>query len=161
MLALTTRIDGDPFDAGWRAASGGGSQLTIDLAPLSATEAERIAMSFPEAEDFTAQCVQRAGGNPLFLEQLLHAAGGLVDGKLPTTVQSVVLARADLLAPNDWRAIEAGSVLGQRFSLATLRVLIDDPRYDGAALLHNALFRRASDRLQFVHALIRDGVYAS
>ena len=161
VLALTTRIDGDPFDAGWRAASGGGSQVTIDLATLSATEAERIAMSFPEAEEFTAQCVQRAGGNPLFLEQLLHAAGDLVDGKLPTTVQSVVLARADLLAPNDRRAIEAGSVLGQRFSLATLRVLIDDPRYDGGALLHNALFRRASDRLQFVHALIRDGVYAS
>ncbi len=160
-LALTTRIGGDPLDAGWRAAAVGGFQLTIDLAPLSSAEAETIARSFAAAEDFAAQCVERAGGNPLFLEQLLRAAGDLVDGKLPTTVQSVVLARTDLLAASDRRAIEAASVLGQRFALATLRSLIDDPRYDGEVLLRNALLRRSPDGLQFVHALVRDGVYAS
>ena len=67
-----------------------------------------MAGSFAAAEDFAAKCVKRAGENPLFLEQLLRAAHDLVDGKLPTTVQSVVLARADLLASNDRRAIEAG-----------------------------------------------------
>jgi predicted ATPase len=119
-LALTTRIGGDPLDAGWRAAAAGGFQLTIDLAPLTSTEAETIASSFGTGEEFATKCVERAGGNPLFLEQLLRAARDLVDGKLPSTVQSVVLARADLLAPNDRRAIEAASVLGQRFALATL-----------------------------------------
>src|SRR5271166_2269832 len=109
------------LDAGWRAAATGGFQLTIDLAPLTSAEAETIARSFAAAEDFAAKCVERAGGNPLFLEQLLRAARDLVDGKLPSTVQSVVLARVDLLAPNDRRAIEAASVLGQRFALATLR----------------------------------------
>jgi class 3 adenylate cyclase len=160
-LALTTRIAGDPLDAGWRAAAAGAFQLTIDLAPLAPAEAEAIARSFATAEDFAAKCVARAGGNPLFLEQLLRAAGDLVDGKLPSSVQSVVLARADLLAPNDRRAIEAASVLGQRFGLATLRSLIDDPRYDAEVLLRNALLRRSPDGLQFVHALVRDGVYAS
>ena len=72
-----------------------------------------------------------------------------------------VLARADLLAPNDRRTIEAASVLGQRFALSTLRALADDPRYDGEALLRNALLRSAPDVLQFVHALVRDGIYAS
>ena len=160
-LALTTRIGGDPLDAGWRATAAGAFQLTIDLAPLTSAEAETIARSFAAAEDFAAKCVDRAGGNPLFLEQLLRAAGDLVDGKLPTTVQSVVLARADLLAPNDRRAIEAASALGQRFALATLRAVIDDPRYDAEVLLRNALLRRSPDGLQFVHALVRDGVYAS
>ena len=160
-LALTTRIGGDPLDAGWRATAAGGFQLTIDLAPLTSAEAETIARSFAAAEEFAAKCVERAGGNPLFLEQLLRAARDLVDGKLPSTVQSVVLARADLLAPNDRRAIEAASVLGQRFALATLRALIDDPRYDAEVLLRNALLRRSPDGLQFVHALVRDGVYAS
>jgi predicted ATPase len=130
VLALTTRIGGDPLDAGWRAAAAGGFQLTIDLAPLTLAEAETIAHGFAEADDFAVKCVERAGGNPLFLEQLLRAARDLVDGKLPSTVQSVVLARADLLAPNDRRALEAASALGQRFELATLRALIDDVCYD-------------------------------
>ena len=160
-LALTTRIGGDPLDAGWRAAAAGAFQLTIDLAPLASAEAETIARSFAAAEEFAAKCVERAGGNPLFLEQLLRAARDLVDGKLPSTVQSVVLARTDLLALNDRRAIEAASALGQRFAFATLRALIDDPRYDAEALLRNALLRRSPDGLQFVHALVRDGVYAS
>src|SRR6516162_9784773 len=160
-LALTTRIGGDPLDAGWRATAAGGFQLTIDLAPLSSAEAETIARSFGAGEEFATKCVERAGGNPLFLEQLLRAARDLVDGKLPSSVQSVVLARTDLLAPNDRRAIEAASALGQRFALATLRALIDDPRYDAEVLLRNALLRRSPDGLQFVHALVRDGVYAS
>jgi class 3 adenylate cyclase/tetratricopeptide (TPR) repeat protein len=160
-LALTTRIGGDPLDAGWRATAAGTFQLTMDLAPLASAEAETIARGFAAAEDFAAKCVERAGGNPLFLEQLLRAAGDLVDGKLPTTVQSVVLARVDLLAPNDRRAIEAASVLGQRFALATLRAIIDDPRYNAEVLLRNALLRCSPDGLQFVHALVRDGVYAS
>jgi class 3 adenylate cyclase len=160
-LALTTRIGDDPLDAGWRAAAAGAFQLTIDLAPLASAEAEAIARSFATGEEFTAKCVERAGGNPLFLEQLLRAARDLVDGKLPSSVQSVVLARTDLLAPNDRRAIKAASVLGQRLALWTLRSLIDDPGYDAEILLRNALLRRSPDGLQFVHALVRDGVYAS
>jgi class 3 adenylate cyclase/tetratricopeptide (TPR) repeat protein len=160
-VVMTTRIGADPLDAGWRAAAGDGFQLTIDLKPLAPAESERIASSFPAAEAFAAKCVERAGGNPLFLEQLLRTAGDLVDGKLPSTVQSVVLARTDLLAPSDKRAIEAASVLGQRFALMSLRALINDPRYACDALLRNALLRPVADGLQFVHALVRDGVYAS
>jgi class 3 adenylate cyclase len=160
-FVMTTRIGTDPLDAGWRAAAGDGLRLTIDLTPLGPAESEKIARSFPAAEAFAAKCVERAGGNPLFLEQLLRTVGDLVDGKLPSTIQSVVLARTDLLAPNDKRAIEAASVLGQRFALINLRVLIDDPRYACDALLRNALLRPVTDGLQFVHALVRDGVYAS
>jgi class 3 adenylate cyclase/tetratricopeptide (TPR) repeat protein len=160
-VVMTTRIGADPRDAGWRAAAGDGLQLTIDLSPLAPAESERIARSFPAAEGFAAKCVERAGGNPLFLEQLLRTAGDLVDGKLPSTIQSVVLARTDLLAPNDKRAIEAASVLGQLFALANLRALIDDPRYACDALLRNALLRPVADGVQFVHALVREGVYAS
>ncbi|MBV9908323.1 MAG: AAA family ATPase [Hyphomicrobiales bacterium] len=160
-LVLTTRIGGDPLDAGWRATVAGAFQLTIDLAPLTSAEAETIAHSFAATEDFAAKCVERAGGNPLFLEQLLRTARDLVDGKLPNSVQSVILARADLLAPSDRRAIEAASVLGQRFALVTLTALIGDPSYDAEALLRNALIKRSPDGLQFAHALVRDGVYAS
>ena len=160
-LIMTTRIDGDPLDAGWRAMAADSFQLTIHLSPLAQSEAQTIAKRFPAAEAFAAKCVERAGGNPLFLEQLLRTAGDLVDGKLPNSIQSVVLARTDLLAANDRRAIELASVLGQRFTLANLRALIGDQRFTGEALLRNALLRPVPDGLQFVHALVRDGVYAS
>jgi len=38
-----------------------------------------IARRFIDADAFADQCVERAGGNPLFLEQLLRGAGDLVD----------------------------------------------------------------------------------
>jgi hypothetical protein len=106
-VIITTRIGADPLDAGWRASAGDGLQLTIDLTPLAPAESERIARSFPAAEAFAAKYVERATGNALFLEQFMHTAGDLVDGRLPIRIQSVVLARTDLLAPSDTRAIEA------------------------------------------------------
>lgn len=160
-LIMTTRVEGDPLDAGWRAMAADSFQLTIHLSPLAPSEAQTIAKRFPAAEVFAAKCVERAGGNPLFLEQLLRTAGDLVDGRLPNSIKSVVLARIDLLADNDRRAIEAASVLGQRFTLANLRALIGDQRCTGEALLRNALLGPVLDGLQFVHALVRDGVYAS
>jgi hypothetical protein len=61
VLVLSTRVAGDPLDAGWRAAVAGSFQITIDLAPLGPTEAETIARSFATGEEFAAKCVERAG----------------------------------------------------------------------------------------------------
>jgi class 3 adenylate cyclase/tetratricopeptide (TPR) repeat protein len=160
-LVMTTRIESDPLDSGWRAMAAESVQVTLQLAPLASAEAQAIALRYPAAVTLAAKCVERAGGNPLFLEQLLRTAGDLVDGRLPNSIQSVILARRDLLAPNDRRAIEAASVLGQRFALANLRALIDDSGFTGDTLLRNALLRPVPDGLQFAHALVRDGIYAS
>ena len=83
-VVMTTRVGADPLDAGLARGGGDGLQLTFDLTPLAPAEAETIARSFPAAEVFAAKCVERAGGNPLFLEQLLRTAGDLVDGRLPS-----------------------------------------------------------------------------
>ena len=140
-------VGGDPLDAGWRATAADEVQLTIDLAPLTSAEAETMAGSFAAAEDFAAKCVtERAGGNPLFLEQLLRAAHDLVDGKLHhDRPERVVLARADLLAQSNDRRRDRGGFpcLASALRFLTLRALIDDPRYDGEALLRNALLRSA------------------
>jgi tetratricopeptide (TPR) repeat protein len=72
-----------------------------------------------------------------------------------------VLARTDLLSPHDRRAIQAASVLGQRFSLANLRSLLHEPQYNCDTLVRNVLIRSTRDGLQFAHALVRDGVYGS
>ena len=161
VLVMTTRIDGDPLDAHWRSTAGGGTLITVDLSPLSPADARSIARRIIDVGAFAEQCVERAGGNPLFLEQLLRGAGDLTDGRLPASVQSIVLARTDLLSAQDRRAIQAASVLGQRFSLAHLRTLLQEPRYDCDTLVRNVLVRPTRDGLQFAHALIRDGVYGS
>jgi class 3 adenylate cyclase/tetratricopeptide (TPR) repeat protein len=161
VLVMTTRLEGDPLDAHWRSIAGGGTVITVDLSPLSPTDARSIAGRFIDAAAFVDQCVERAGGNPLFLEQLLRGAGDLTDGRLPTSIQSVVLARTDLLSAQDRRAIQAASVLGQRFNLSQLRVLLREPQYDCDTLVRNVLVRPTRDGLQFAHALVRDGVYGS
>lgn len=161
VLAMTTRIEGDPMDAHWRGLAGAASLMTVDLSPLSSAEALALARRFIDADSFAMQCVDRAGGNPLFLEQLLRSAGDLADGRLPSSIQNVVLARTDLLSAPDRRAIQAASVLGQRFSLPQLRALLREPDYACDTLVRNVLVRPVRGGLQFAHALVRDGVYGS
>jgi class 3 adenylate cyclase/tetratricopeptide (TPR) repeat protein len=161
ILAMTTRLEGDPLDAHWRGLAGGATLMTIDLSPLSPADALAIARRFIGADEFALQCVERAGGNPLFLEQLLRSAADLTDGRLPSSIQNVVLARTDLLSVEDRRAIQTASVLGQRFSLAHLRALLQEPRYSCESLVRGVLLRPVPDGLQFAHALVRDGVYGS
>jgi class 3 adenylate cyclase/tetratricopeptide (TPR) repeat protein len=161
VLVMTTRLGDDRFEANWRGFAGEQTTLTINLSPLSLEEAQSIAGRFADVSAFAEQCVERAGGNPLFLEQLLRGARDLTDGRLPASIQSVVLARTDLLSAADRRAIQAASVLGQHFSLSNLRTLLQDPIYACDTLLRNALLRQTQDGLQFVHALVREGVYGS
>jgi hypothetical protein len=83
---------------------------------------------------------------------------------IPGTIQSVVLARLDGLPPPDKAALQAASVLGQRFELAALRHLLQDADYDCATLVARDLVKREAvdaGHWMFGHALIRDGAYAS
>ena len=76
------------------------------------------------SSDFAQRCVERAAGNPLFLEHLLRDLEERAGEEVPGTIQSLVLARIDRLAPVDKQALQAASVLGKRFSLDGLRHLI-------------------------------------
>ena len=162
LLLMSTRIDGDPIDTGWRARARNALRATIDLRPLSGTDAATLARQLSaESEEYTARCVERAEGNPLFLEQLLRSRATDQEGHLPPSVHGVVLARLDRLAHGDRRAIEAAAILGQRFHLADLRSLTGDGSYDPAELARRHLVRPEGAEIAFAHALIRDGVYAS
>src|SRR5262249_52008162 len=111
---------------------------------------------------FAARCVERAGGNPLFLEQLMrHAAERTSGDAVPDTVQSIVQARLDRLDPALQQALQAATVFGQRFSIAGLRYLLGDRCCDPDALVAHHLVRPDGEELLFGHALIRDAVYAT
>ena len=161
IILMTSRVEGDPLDQAWRAAAGRTPLLTIDLGPLRRAEALSLASALViEGGSFVTACVDRADGNPLFLEQLLRGAGSRED-EVPGSIQSLVLARMDRLERADRKAIQAASVMGQRFSLAMLRHLLGEPRYDCTALVEQFLVRPEEADYMFVHALIRDGVYSS
>ena len=162
ILLMSSRIEGDPLDADWRYRAGASPFTTIDLMPLRAEEALQIAEEFVDITKlFAEECVVRAEGNPLFLDQLLRSAIGQDQEEVPGSVQSIVLARVDLLAPEDKRALQAAAVLGQLFSLEVLRHLLQAPEYDCAALVKNQLVRASGEGYLFAHALIWESVYAS
>ncbi|MCH8926628.1 MAG: AAA family ATPase [Proteobacteria bacterium] len=162
VVVMTTRIEGDPLDGAWRSTTGGSPLLTIDLGPLREAEALELASGLIEVSDRVARdCIARAEGNPLFLEQLLHNAEEGALTEVPGSIQSLVLARMDRLEPRDKQALQAASVIGQRFAPDALRALLEDTAYDCKALVAHYLVRPEGDGYLFAHALIQEGVYSS
>jgi class 3 adenylate cyclase/tetratricopeptide (TPR) repeat protein len=162
ILAMTSRIEGDPLDQAWHLSTAATPLMTIDLRPLRPDDALRLAAGFIDANtQFAINCIQRAGGNPLFLEQLLRSAEEMGEKGVPGSVQSVVQARLDKLDAVDKQAIVAASVLGQRFSLVALGHLIAAPQYDCKALIAHFLVRPEGSDYLFAHALVQEGVYNS
>jgi class 3 adenylate cyclase/tetratricopeptide (TPR) repeat protein len=162
LLAMTSRVEGDPIDAAWRAACRGAPFATIDLGPLRASEALSLAGGFIDTSQRLAlACIERAAGNPLFLEQLLRNAEEGSEDVVPASIQSLVLARMDRLAARDRLAFQTAAVIGQRFDLGLLRRLINDASYTCDALVGSALVIPEGDDFLFAHALIQEGAYSS
>ena len=162
VLVMTSRIEGDPIDQTWRSTTRGSPLMTIDLAPLRNDEAIAFVGELIDATTpFAMRCVERAEGNPLFLEQLLHSAETTMEDSLPGSVQSIVLARIDNLDAPDKRALQAASVIGQRFSLDVLCHLIESPQFTCTGLIEHFLVRPEGEDYLFAHALVREGVYSS
>ena len=162
LLVMTTRFAGDPSAGAWRTALHGAPLTGIDLGPLTIDDSHRLAaLSSTMPAALVASCVERAEGNPLFLLQLLLDAGAAAQTSLPGSIQALVHTRMDRLAGEDKAALQAASVLGQRFTLEALRHVLDRPAYDPRLLIENFLVRADAGELMFCHALIRDGAYAS
>jgi tetratricopeptide (TPR) repeat protein len=163
VMVLTSRREGDPISPAWRAQAGpAAAMLTIDLAALRLADALKLAdgMGF-KSDPVAAECVARAEGNPLFLEQLLRGAQSGQTSVVPDSIQSIVLARLDRLPPRERRAAQAASVLGQRFSLPLLRHLLASPQYECTVLVEENLVRPLGEEYLFYHALIWDCIYLS
>ncbi len=162
VVLMTSRIDGDPIDRAWRTDAYRGPLLVLELAPLRGDEARALAAEvFAAADDIVLGCLERAGGNPLFLEQLLEHARESAGAGVPATVQSLVLSRMDRLPADARRALQAAAVLGQRFTTEAVRALLGDAGWQPDSLVAHHLIRHTDEGWLFHHALIRDGVYSS
>jgi class 3 adenylate cyclase/tetratricopeptide (TPR) repeat protein len=159
LLLVTSRLDGDPLSETFWSKTECKTRERLDLTPLDRDTAAALAEGLSGVDSRRLRaCVERAGGNPLFLEQLLLSEA---EGVLPDSVQSLVQARMDRLEPLDKRALQAAAVVGQRFSLELLRHLLGELGYECQSLEQRGLVRREGEDWLFSHALVRDGVYSS
>lgn len=159
-LAIVTRTletDGLHRGRGYEA-----QLITLDPLPEeSATElAMKLAETAPVPQHLLAEMVSRSGGNPLFLSELI--AG--VDGEaMPHTVEGIVAARIDGLAPRDRQVLRYLSVLGERFDETLLAETLADlgvsPENEELWSRLANFVRRDGKRFSFVNPLVRQVAY--
>ena len=162
LMVFTSRAEGDPLDMSWRASAGETSIVTWDLSPLRKEESIKLVSAFIDTnESLAKRCIERAAGNPLFLEQLLLSVEKGASDSVPDSIKSLVLSRMDQLPGNEKQALQAAAVLGQRFNLDGLRFLIGNPNYECRSLVERHLLRPEGSLYLFAHALIQEGAYGS
>jgi class 3 adenylate cyclase/tetratricopeptide (TPR) repeat protein len=142
---------------------------TLGLAPLDQDTAtafiEAMTGDAPPSENEIAALVARAGGNPMFLRELLAAwrRAGTIDD-LPDTVETLMTARIDGLPPADRAVLRSAAVLGVAFDPGLLDAVLDDraaPADDDPIWrrLAGLISRDERGRYRFANVLIRDAAY--
>jgi class 3 adenylate cyclase/DNA-binding SARP family transcriptional activator len=116
--------------------------------------------------------VERAEGNPFFLEELVGAVIDVgvaeLETKIPDSVQALLAARIDALDPDEKAALQAASVIGRVFWAGPVGELLGGGQPDWATLEDRDFIRRRSgssmageSEYAFKHALTREVAYAS
>jgi len=141
----------------------------LELQPLTGDAAAQLALAaagdVPLSEQDLAAVGERAGGNPLFVRELVAAARdkGTIDA-LPQTVETLMTARIDTLDPSDRQLLRYASVIGPVFDLDLLEEVLADEVEDIAEQdrwerLAEFVSREGPMRLAFNHDLFRTTAY--
>ena len=175
LAALATSVEERPWlivatrreDASERAADMPPNTRTIVLGPLDAAATRQLAEAATEdaplSEHELALIVERSGGNPLVLRELLNMAttAGTADD-LPESVEALMTARIDRLPPRDRALLRSASVLGTSFDEDLLGAVLAEevPARDDPVWKRIARYI-APDRsgYRFANPLIRDAAY--
>ena len=193
MFLGTARRELTTAHPGWGARSRNFSGIMLE--PLGATESGRLLeLLLEDAQDQVPTSVrdrilERAGGNPFFLEQIIDhlgeerlAAGGpagtafLEKVEIPDTVHAVLTARIDLLEPLEKRVLRSAAVVGKEFWSGPVARLLEGEVAGGERAVEDVLLRledrglilaRLSSTIEgerafvFLHILTRDVAYES
>lgn len=141
----------------------------LTLGPLSAAECREHATAIgedrPLSSDVIDEIIDRSGGNPFFLEELVRSVmTGEQTSNPPATINQVILQRADLLHDRTRSTVAALSVLGRDFDIGEAEYLLDSDESVAAMLepaLRTRLLDRFGSRVRFRHALVRDALYGA
>jgi class 3 adenylate cyclase len=142
--------------------------VTVRLEPLSGEDAASL-IGAGVAENLRVRIAAAAGGNPLFIGEMLAMAGELGDEvKVPSSLKTLLAARLDQLDAGERRVLERAAVEGEVFHRGAVQALAPDetqvtPRL--AVLVRRQLIRpdraqfTGEDGFRFRHLLIRDAAY--
>jgi DNA-binding CsgD family transcriptional regulator len=104
-----------------------------------------------------------AGGNPLFVLELLDALERDPDTKVPRSLRSLVLRRIRFLDPESIELLRTACVLGESFSSADLSIATGKPVLDILAVLQEPVAAGfvSADGESFVfrHDVVREALY--
>jgi tetratricopeptide (TPR) repeat protein len=149
---------------------------TIKLGPLARKASEKLVREAlrPDVSDaVVTRVLDRADGNPFYLEELVRAVAAGREDALPDSVLGTVEARLDAEGSEAKRVLRAASVFGDRFSMTAVAWLLggDVHRRDVSerleALADHELVTRAGTSATlgdtsyvFRHTLVREAAYA-
>jgi tetratricopeptide (TPR) repeat protein len=142
--------------------------ITLRLEPLgdasvAALIGERV------SDELRERITHAAGGNPLFVAEMLAIAGGSDrDVVVPPTLRALLSTRLDQLEPEERGILERGAIEGEIFHRGAVQALSPDGTpvtQQLASLVRKQLIRpdrpqlAGEDAFRFRHLLIRDAAY--
>ncbi|HET6617761.1 MAG TPA: adenylate/guanylate cyclase domain-containing protein [Gemmatimonadota bacterium] len=142
--------------------------VTLRLEPLGDDDVERL-IAGRVADELGTMIARAAGGNPLFIEEMLAMTGD-ADGEVvvPPTLHALLGARLDQLETAERTVLELGAIEGEVFHRGAVQALAPNEIHVTphlAALVRKELIRTdtpqlaGEDGFRFRHLLIRDAAY--
>jgi class 3 adenylate cyclase/tetratricopeptide (TPR) repeat protein len=140
---------------------------TIRLEPLAPDHAAAL-IGDGVSDDLRERIAHAAGGNPLFISEMLAMTAENENVEVPPTLKALLAARLDQLDEPERRVLERGSVEGEIFHRGSVQALAPEERQVTtrlAALVRHQLIRpdrtqlAGDDGYRFRHLLIRDAAY--
>jgi class 3 adenylate cyclase/tetratricopeptide (TPR) repeat protein len=140
--------------------------VALRLEPLPEAEVEELLPATLPGE-LRRRIVHAAGGNPLFVtEMVAMAAGALEEVVVPATLRALLAARVDQLEASERDVLERGAVEGELFHRGPVQALTGaQVSVQLSSLMRRELIRPDSgllpgeDAFRFCHLLIRDAAY--
>ena len=142
--------------------------IALRLEPLDDVAVEEL-IAERVAGELRTKIAHAAGGNPLFIEEMLAIAGE-ADGEVmvPATLHALLAARLEQLQPEERIVLERASIEGEIFHRGAVQALAPEgtivtPQL--AALVRKEVIRpdrpqlAGEDGFRFRHILIRDAAY--
>src|ERR1700722_15683805 len=155
----------------------GGALVTIGPLPETDAAALVTAMLGAQPADTLRQLTAQAAGNPLYLRELVDASareraqastvGGVTTAheQLPASLAAVLNDRLSSVSKQTAQILRTAALLGGKFTVAHLAVLLRTQVSDLAAVLQEAVAARilvgSGAELAFRHQLIHQALYAS
>ena len=167
LVVCTARLDFLDRHASW--AGGKRNAVTVALPPLDEEQTRSVARAVLDGGEPSSALVARAGGNPLFAQELARIEA-IEETALPESLEAVISARLDTLAPDAKAIAMDAAVVGEVFWPGAVAALagIEEPAVEEQLqwLVSADVVRRARHSAVggqreyiFLHILVRDVAY--